>query len=331
MKNTSFKNSNIQKILITGSTGFFGRNLVEKLLKNHPSIKLTLLYHQSKKMYENQRNVNQVCCDIKIFEDVKKIFDTYDCVIHLAALNDNNCSIVNPLQTFNTNLLGTLNILECSRLFKIKKILLASSASVIQDNIKQEQLTESLKNNFSSITPYILTKKNVEAWGNCYAQFYDLPVAVMRIYNTYGPKQLSKALIPTLIFQALTQGHVRPKIGNIKKDFCYIKDMISAIEILMFSPWKLNFFCYDIGYGKSVSILNIIECLEKNFECQLLTDQQRVEYSNNIIELSKADISDICSNFNWKPKITPEVGINLSLNWYKENLSLLTTLFKKVE
>ncbi len=312
------------KILITGSNGFIGRNLLEKLLKKYPTLKLTLFYHKNKFPYVNQPNINQVHCDIRLIENVKNFFDSFDCVVHFAALNDNNFSIKNPLKTFNTNLLGTLNILECSRLFKIKRILLASSASVYPNKIGKEQVEDTINN---TTTPYILTKKGVENWAECYANNYALPVVILRIFNTYGPNQLSKAIIPTLIFQALTKGSVHPEIGNIKKDFCYIDDLISAIELLMFSPLKSNFSCYNIGHGKSFSLLELIELIEKNLCTQLLTDKQRIDYSTNIVELSKADISEIYNDFFWKPDVNPKEGMDLSIKWYQKNLPRLGNIF----
>ncbi len=300
--------------LITGGAGFIGSHLVERLLKEGHHV--TIIDNLSTGRFENikkySKKIKFYKKDISNFVSIKNYFNKIDYVFHLAALADIVPSINDPRNYFKSNVLGTLNVLELSKINKVKKFIYTASSSCY--GIPKKYPTNE-KEIIDTKYPYALTKKNGEDLVIHWGKIYKLNVTSFRLFNVYGTKSRTSgtygAMFGTFLKQKI-QNFPFTVVGNgeQRRDFTYVSDVIEVLIKGM--KYKKNCEIFNVGSGKSVSI---------NYICKLLKGKKiKIPKRPGEPDITFANITKIKKELKWKPKIKIEEGIKLllsELNYWK--------------
>ncbi len=335
-------NKNLKKIIITGSAGFIGFSLCQKLLERgddivgvdnqndyyDPKIKEARVEILSK--YPKYKHYNS---DITDRDSLDRIFEENSpkIVVNLAAQAGVRYSIENPLAYINSNIVGFANILESCRHQKVKHLVYASTSSVYGANTKMPFSEHDSVNHPLSL--YAASKKSNELMAHTYSYLYKLPATGLRFFTVYGPWGR-----PDMALFKFTKAILEKKpidvfnYGNHTRDFTYIDDIVVGIIRTLDNPAKINsdwdsnkpdpasskapWRVYNIGNNKPVKLMDYIHALEKS-----LGKKAKI----NFLPLQPGDVQDTYSNidnlkinFNYKPSISILQGVDKFVRWYKD-------------
>lgn len=301
------------KALVTGGKGFIGSHLSERLLSDgHSVIVLDLLgasSHNIKHLFKN-RNLDIVPadirhCEVKVLADLMRD-ENVNWVFHLAGLADIVPSINNPIDYFETNVLGTLNVLEAARLTNIKKFVYASSSSVygVADQIPTPEHAP-IKPQY----PYAESKYQGERWVNHYDQIYGLPTISLRLFNVYGPRSRTTGAYGAVFGIFLAQKiNSKPFTivgdGKQSRDFVFVTDVCDAF--VRSAESKISGKVFNVGACNPQTILRLTELLEGEIAYMLKRPGEP--------DITCADISNIRRMLNWDPKVSFETGVKIMLD-----------------
>ncbi len=296
------------KYIITGGAGFIGSHLVEKLIKKNK--KIIVLDNLSTGRIENikrfKKKIKFIKCDISKKGNWIKVFRGRCYVFHLASLADIVPSIQNPKKYFESNVNGTLNILEACRNAKIIKFIYSASSSCY--GIPKNYPTKELEK-INPMYPYALTKKMGEDLIVHWSKVFDIPFISLRLFNVYGTRSRTSGTYGAMFGVFLAQklaNHPFTIVGSGKqtRDFTYVTDVVDAF--LKCSKSKISNEIFNIGSGKTISV-NKITSLIKGKKVFI---KKRPGEPN----CTFADISKIKKYIGWAPKINIEKGVDMLLN-----------------
>jgi NAD dependent epimerase/dehydratase len=260
--------------------------------------------------------------DIRDYDSVSRAMDGCDAVFHLAALIGIPYSYVSPLAYVRTNVEGTYNVLEVARRTKPEQILIAST-SEIYGTAQYTPIDESHPSVGQS--PYSATKIAADQLAISYHRSFDSPVKIFRPFNTYGPRQSTRAVIPTIISQVLS-GQPNLKLGRLDptRDLTYVGDTCRAI--LDIAETDMFFGCaVNIGTNKEISI----EALARKIidlagsEISISEDGQRLRPEKSEVECLRCDNNLLRSHTAWEPEVELEIGLEKTIAWFSANRQLL--------
>ena len=321
-----------KNILITGADGFIGSHLTEYLVKKNYNVKAMCLYNSFNSWgwldHINRsvlKNVEIILGDVR---DPKSVYDSLngvDVVLHLASLIAIPHSYQSPYSYLNTNILGTLNIMEACLKHDIKKIIHTSTSEVYGDSLKMPISETHLP---YAKSPYAATKIGADQIAQSYYSTFNLPVSIIRPFNTYGPRQSNRAIIPTIITQLLNNKKII-KLGSLypTRDFSYIVDTIRAFEASINNIKSIGEII-NIGSGFEVSIKDIVSMLCKITDKypKIITDVNRIRPKKGEVFRLKANNSKAKKLLNWKPTYSGKTGLMKGLNetvaWFTNNENL---------
>ena len=329
------------KVLVTGAAGFIGSHLCEALLKKGYKVNALIRYNsrQNKGWLENisDKNLRVIYGDVTDFDSVLNALENSDYVFNLAASISVPYSFKNPQTFIDTNILGALNVFRAASLSKkkIKKIIQISSSEVYGNNLVKNKNILTEETVTVSESPYAATKIASDNLAISMQKATGLPIVVARPFNTFGPRQSLRAVIPTLITQFISLNNKNNfvKIGNLKtsRDFVYVMDTIDGLISLLKKSCKPG-QVYNICTGKSFSIKSIISNLEKKKKKnpKILVSKKRLR-SADVFDLRGSNKKLFKSN-KWSPKYKNLNGFKKALNetyeWFKkeENLKKYTNI-----
>lgn len=311
-------------VLVTGGAGFIGSNLIDSLIKDYkiicvdnfndfydPNIK-----ENNIKKYKNDPNFTLYRVDIEDKKGLKKIFEKnkIDLVIHLAARAGVRPSIVDPDSYVKTNIYGTLNLLELSRDFNIKKFIFASSSSVY-GNTKEVPFSESINVN-KPISPYAATKLACEQLCYTFHYLYGIKMVCLRFFTVYGPKQRPDLAISKFT-RLIDEGKTITVFGDgsTKRDYTYIDDIVQGIKGAI-SYNKTGYEVFNLGESQTVQLSYLIELIEKYLNKKAIID--RLPLQQGDVDITYADISKARKSLSYNPTIKIENGIEKFIEWYKK-------------
>ncbi|OUU25790.1 MAG: NAD-dependent dehydratase [Candidatus Endolissoclinum sp. TMED37] len=308
------------KILVTGSSGFIGSHLSEYLVKKGYQVVAFDRYNSNnhygwleKSNYKNK--IKFILGDIRDYDSVNKAMEGCSDIIHLAALIGIPYSYVSPTAYIKTNIEGTFNVLESAKNLKVKQVIVTSTSEVYGTALSKK-LSENSQ--LKAQSPYAASKIAADQLSLSYYRSFGLPVKIIRPFNTFGPRQSARAVIPTIITQALTTNKV--KVGNLKttRDFLYVEDLCSAYEKVMKSN-KLLGQVVNVGVNSEISIKNLILKISKILNKKLITivEKKRVRPKKSEVFRLKCDCSKLKKITNWKPKYKIDQGLIELINWLK--------------
>jgi len=314
-----------KKVVITGSEGFIGSHLTERLVKLGAKVTAFILYNSFntygwidtfKKEIKN--NIKIFVGDIRDEASVRKALKDQDIIFHLAALIAIPYSYYAPRSYFETNVLGTLNIMQSVKEFEPIKVI-HTSTSEVYGTALYTPIDEN--HPLQGQSPYSASKIGADKVVESFYRSFNIPVAVIRPFNTYGPRQSARAVIPTIISQALTKEEI--KLGNIHavRDMSYIKDTVNGFVKIAQSNKSVG-EVINIGSGRGLTIKEVVEIVAKllNKNMKIKIDKGRIRPKKSEVEVLICDYRKAKKIINWTPKFNFEEGLAETIEWIKENL-----------
>ena len=284
------------KILITGSSGFIGSHLTEYLVERGYEVVAFDRYNNNNhygwlEKSKYKKKIEFILGDIRDYDSVNKAMKGCQSVMHLAALIGIPYSYISPTAYIKTNVEGTLNILESAKNLKLKQVIITSTSEVYGTAIKKK-LSEN--DELKAQSPYAASKIAADQLSLSYYRSFGLPVKIIRPFNTFGPRQSARAVIPSIITQALSKNKI--KIGNLNttRDFLYVEDLCAAYEKILKSK-KLLGEVTNVGVDSEISIKNLILKISKILKIKLIpvVEKKRVRPQKSEVLRLKCDSTKI--------------------------------------
>ncbi|MEA4930639.1 MAG: GDP-mannose 4,6-dehydratase [Anaerolineaceae bacterium] len=315
-----------QTVLVTGGGGFIGSRLCERLVQSGATVRAFVRYTSRAEIGllrflepDILKKIEIIRGDLRDFSAVEQASRGVDIVFHLGALISIPYSYVHPVETVQTNLLGTLNILEACRKSGTK--LVHTSTSEVYGTALRVPIDED--HPLQGQSPYSASKIGADKLVESYFRSFGLPTMTVRPFNTYGPGQSTRAVIPTIITQALAGGVVR--LGNLDaiRDFTYLDDTVEGF-LLTAQADTWNGETYNLGSGEEISIgaiaALIFRLMGKQAEIQLEKSRLRPEKSEVLRLIS--DNRKAKLELGWQPTVGMEEGLQRTIRWIGEHLDL---------
>jgi len=239
-------------------------------------------------------------------------------VFHLAALIGIPYSYQAPLSYVRTNVEGTMNVLQAARQFEVERVV-HTSTSEVYGSARYVPIDEA--HPLQGQSPYSASKIGADMMAQAFYQSFDLPVSIIRPFNTYGPRQSSRAIIPTIISQALTAKSIR--LGSLSpyRDFNYVQDTVEGFIKIAESSGAAGDLV-NIGSGVEISVGElaklILELVDKDLP--ILQDAQRIRPPGSEVQRLKADNRKAQNTIGWSPQYTLMEGLGLTIEWIRENI-----------
>jgi NAD dependent epimerase/dehydratase len=315
-----------KKVLVTGAGGFIGNFLVNQLIQRGCNVK-AFIHYNSKNSYgwldqsPYKNDIEFYTGDIRDYDSVYNACKNVDVVFHLAALIGIPYSYISPLAYIKTNVEGTYNILESAKQLDIERVIITSTSEVYGSAL-EIPINEDHK--LQPQSPYSATKIGADNLTLSYYNSFNLPITIARPFNTYGPRQSTRAIIPTIITQILN-GNYNLKLGNLlpTRDFNYVSDTVNGfIKIAECDYFKGE--VVNIGSGREISIEDLIEIISQimKVDVKIDEDKKRVRNINTEVQQLLCDNTKIKTYTDWKSEVDLETGLQLTIDWFKENLHL---------
>jgi NAD dependent epimerase/dehydratase len=320
------------KILVTGADGFIGSHLTEALLRTGYKVRAFVFYNSFNSWGwlelcppELRQNLEVVSGDIRDSSFVREVMTGCDAVVHLAALIAIPFSYQAPHTYAETNVIGTLNVLQAAKDLKIKKVV-HTSTSEVYGTAKFVPINET--HPLSGQSPYSATKIAADQLAYSFFASFDLPVVTVRPFNTYGPRQSARAVIPTIISQ-INNNQKSINLGNLTptRDFTYVEDTVSGFISVLESDDGAGEVVnlgsnFEISIGDTLALIS--KCMNTNVESTLQEIRARPEKSE--VERLWADNSKAKKIFGWEPKYSGiegfTKGLQNTIEWFSINSNL---------
>jgi NAD dependent epimerase/dehydratase len=323
-----YKNS----VLVTGADGFIGSHLTEALVRKGFNVKAFVLYNSFNSWGWLDHCDDDVKGQFEIFtgdirdpHGVKTAMKGCDAVLHLAALIGIPYSYHSPDAYVETNIKGTLNLLQAARELDVRKII-HTSTSEVYGTAHSVPITED--HPLQGQSPYSATKIAADQLAYSFFSSFNLPVVTIRPFNTFGPRQSARAVIPTIITQ-IANGKKKIKLGALTptRDFNYVKDTVAGYLSVLNSEQGLGEVVnigtnYEISIGKTAELIADL----MGVRIEIISDEVRIRPKGSEVERLCADNTKAKELFGWKPKYAGQEGlkhgIEETLKWFRDQENL---------
>lgn len=318
-----------KRVLVTGADGFIGSHLVERLLSEGALVRALVNYNSlgSWGLMEDipgireNKNCEVVLGDINDSHFCLKLVEEQEYIFHLAALINIPYSYVAPRSYFETNVLGTINLLEGALRNKSIKFVHTSTSETYGTAL----YTPMDENHpLQAQSPYAASKVGADKAALSYYLSFGLPVSIVRPFNNFGPRQSARAVIPTIITQLLSDNIKAVKLGSLKpiRDYIYVKDTADGfIKVALSDKTIGEVINLGVGTGYSVrQIYRILSALLKTKK-KIITDSQRIRPQKSEVWELICDNRKLVSLTGWRPTTSFEEGLKHTIDWIKNNLS----------
>lgn len=319
------------KVLVTGSDGFIGSHLVEQLIKKGNKVKAFVYYNSFNTWGWLDTLPKEMLNEIEIFtgdirdpNGVREAMKGVDEVFHLAALIAIPFSYHSPDSYVDTNIKGTLNVLQAARDLDTRRILITSTSEVY-GTAQYVPIDE--KHPYQGQSPYSATKIGADRLAESFYRSFDMPVTIVRPFNTFGPRQSARAVIPTIITQLLA-GKEEIRLGSLDptRDFNYVKDTANGFIEIAKSDKTIGEEI-NIATQKEISIGKLAKELIKqiNPDTKIICDEQRLRPEKSEVNRLLGSNEKIKRLTNWKPLYTFEEGLAETIEFFRYNLEKYKT------
>jgi UDP-glucose 4-epimerase len=318
-------------VLVTGGSGFIGSHLVERLLADGAMVRALCCYNSSgsrgwlddlSRGATPADGLETVLGDVRDAGLVRSLMDGVDTVFHLAALIAIPYSYQAPASFVDTNVTGTLNVLEAVRHAGVARMV-HTSTSEVYGTPQRVPITES--HPLCGQSPYAASKIAADQLCEAYARSYATPVVILRPFNTYGPRQSARAVIPTILRQLLA-GVREIHLGSLhpRRDFTYVSDTVDGFVRIAqtdLAPGTL----VQLGTGRSVSIGELLAlCLvTADADVMPVTDPERVRPPRSEVEVLLSDPSRAADLLGWRPVVRLQNGLSETTRWLRSRVDPL--------
>ena len=311
-----------EKIFITGATGFIGSHLAELCVEKGYEVVAFDRYNPNNNWgwLENSKyknNMKVVLGDIRDYDSVFKSMKGCNVTFHLAALIGIPYSYISPLAYIRTNIEGTYNVIESAKNNNLSQIVITSTSETY-GSAKKIPIDE--MHPLLGQSPYAASKIAADQIALSYFSSFNLPIKIVRPFNTYGPRQSLRAIIPTIISQILKKKDYI-KLGNLSptRDFLFVKDTCNGFLEILKSD---KFFgeTVNIGLNSEVSIKDLAEKILKimNSNISIKKESARIRPSKSEVDRLCCDNKKILTQTSWKPSYNLEKGLKETIDWFKK-------------
>lgn len=316
-------------VLVTGADGFIGSHLTEMLVQQGATVTALCLYNSFDSHgwlddlpANTRREVKRVRGDVRDAAFVRRIVAGQDIVFHLAALIAIPHSYVAAQSYIDTNVIGTLNVLEAAREHEVPRVVHTSTSEVYGTAISVP-IAET--HPLQGQSPYSASKIGADMLAESFARSFDLPVAILRPFNTFGPRQSERAVIPTILRQALDPSAPDIQIGDTTpvRDFTFVEDTATAFLVLGRASGIEYGRPYNAGSGKAVTVAELIDIVRGVTGCCKVVrqDPHRARPVNSEVRALLADSSRIAAATGWRPRIELKEGLARTADWWRDRLA----------
>lgn len=317
-----------KRVLVTGADGFIGSHLVEQIIAEGCKVKAFVYYNSFNSWGWLDTFDKSLLSQIEIFagdirdpNGVREAMKDIDVVFHLAALIAIPFSYHSPDSYIDTNIKGTLNVVQAARINNVKKVLVTSTSEVF-GTAQYVPIDE--KHPRQPQSPYSASKIGADCIAESFFRSFDLPVTIVRPFNTYGPRQSARAVIPTIITQLLN-GITEIKLGDTTptRDLLFVKDTAKAFCAIAKND-ELIGQDVNIATGEEISIENLALKLISliNPAAKIISDTDRVRPPLSEVFRLLGDGSKLMNATGWKPSLTLDQGLQQTIDWFKNEENL---------
>ena len=315
------------RVLVTGADGFIGSHVVEHLVAAGASVRAFCFYNSNGSLgwldesrefaaAVDDSQAEVVLGDIRDPEHVSRSVDGVDVVLHLAALIAIPFSYVAPRSYVETNVIGTLNVLEAVRRHGTPRMV-NTSTSEVYGTPHEVPITES--HPLRGQSPYSATKIGADKMCESYALSFQTPVLTLRPFNTFGPRQSSRAVIPTVLSQMLA-GSKQIRLGDVtpKRDFTYVSDTAEAFLRAIVADVRPG-ATIQLGTGRTVSVGEVLEICRTvtGANVEIFTDPDRFRPEGSEVQILLSDPSRADAELDWRPTVSLEEGLARTAEWLR--------------
>lgn len=322
-----------RRVLVTGAAGFIGSHLTEMLVQEGASVRAFHRYTStgSRGWLENSPHAGEIEFfqgDVADNDSVRKAVQGCDYVFHLAALIGIPYSYYAPSTYVMTNIVGTVNVLQAVREFGIAR-LLHTSTSETYGTARTVPIDEN--HPMQGQSPYSASKIGADKMAESYYLSFETPVVTCRPFNTFGPRQSARAIIPTVISQCLA-GFEEIKLGSLEptRDLNYVTNTVEGFLAAAVAPeGKSLGRTFNFGYSEDISIGDLARMIIEltGSSAEIVQDEKRLRPANSEVERLLADNSLAREKLGWEPEVGLREGLERTIEWFRDN----TGIYKPAE
>ncbi len=315
---TSFWNR--KTVLVTGAGGFIASHLVEALVQQGAAVRAFVRYNSRGDPGllrllppETLEQVTLIAGDLRDLPAVIEAAQAAEVILHLGALIAIPYSYIHPDEVITTNIIGTLNVLQAARTHHTPR-LVHTSTSEVYGTARRVPIDED--HPLQGQSPYSASKIGADKLAESFYCAYDLPVVTLRPFNTYGPRQSARAVIPTIIAQALTQDRLH--LGNLdaRRDLTFVSDTVDGFLKAAETP-DIEGQTFNLGSGSEVSIGELAERILKLIgrPVQIEVDPQRLRPQKSEVQRLLSDNRRAQEHLHWRPQVDLDQGLQRTIDW----------------
>jgi len=317
------------RILITGAGGFIGSHLTEKCVEMGYAVRAFVRYNSRNdwgwlETSEKKADIEIITGDIRDYDSVYNATKGCDGIFHLAALIGIPYSYVSPQAYIRTNVEGTYNILQAARETNCENILITSTSETYGT---AQHIPIDENHPLVGQSPYSASKIAADQMAVSFYRSFDLMIKIVRPFNTYGPRQSARSIIPAIISQILSERN-EIRLGNLNttRDFSYIDDTVSAFLAIHKSTGGYG-EVINIGMNHEIRIGELVEMIGDLMgeKITIEPEKARIRPEKSEVERLKCDNSKLISLTDWKPEHDLRQGLEKTIKWIQKNLSLYKT------
>lgn len=316
------------KVLVTGADGFIGSHITEMLVRHGAEVTALTCYSSFDMQgwlddlpVDVLNALRVVRGDVRDAGFVRRLVQGQDIVFHLAALIAIPYSYVAPQSYVETNVLGTLNVLEALRGSTVRRMVQTSTSEVYGSAITMP-ITED--HPLQGQSPYSASKIGADMMAEAYARSFELPVSILRPFNTFGPRQSERAVIPTVLRQLLDPACTAVRIGDVSttRDFTFVADTAAAFLAIGTAPGIKAGMAYNAGTGTAISVSDLIALAAEVTGCSKPVEQDadRMRPASSEVRALLADSSRLTEATGWHPSTTLREGLTRTVAWWRGRL-----------
>lgn len=317
-----------KQVLVTGAGGFIASHLVEKLASSGARVRALVRYNSSgfagflqNPPADLRGNITVIPGDLRDRETVQKAADGMEIVFHLGALISIPFSYHHPDAVVETNILGTMNVLQVCRAIQTPRVIHTSTSEVYGSAI-----TVPIDENhpLQGQSPYSASKIAADKLAESFYCAYGLPVVTVRPFNTYGPRQSARAVIPSIICQVLSRDvlHIGSQITT--RDFTFVSDTVDGFVKAAEAPKTAEGQVFNLGTGTEISIGDLARMIIKlaDRRVEIIVDEDRLRPQKSEVTRLLSNNTRARQQLGWQPQVSMEAGLLQTMVWIQENLHL---------
>ncbi len=316
-----------KRVLVTGAGGFIGSHLVEALGRHGARVRAFVRYNSRADagfLHELHPDLNGqieiVAGDLRDGDAISQAVKGCETVFHLGALIAIPYSYLHPTEVVETNIMGTLNVLVACRKLDVERLVHTSTSEVYGTALRTPIDEE---HPLQGQSPYAASKIGADKLVESFYRSYELPALTMRPFNTYGPRQSARAVIPTIITQALWQNTIRLGNLNVTRDFTFVDDTVSGF--LKGAEAKgVEGGTYNLGTGSEIRIGDLAKLIVKEVgrPVKIVVDPKRLRPEKSEVFQLLADNSLAQKKLGWQPQIDLNTGLRKTIGWIEKHQGL---------